>query len=148
MVPGKVLRLRAQQFIVVLGACGALAACSSDPSPLLARVNASLLTHVACAGVDHRSADPGNVRAAHCAAARTGEAQMDPAPDYGEVSVFTLDNPGPLLAAPGRLAGQVTVGPYKDAAACEAMRALATTLGLSSRACESRYLAGKLMIAR
>ena len=31
----------------------------------------------------------------------------------GGVSVFNLDNPGPLLAAPGQPVGQVTVVPTK-----------------------------------
>ena len=137
-----------QWRVLVLAGALALAGCSSDPSPLLARVNASILTHVACAGIDHRGADAGNPRRAGCDAAINAEAQMDPAPDYGEVAVFNLNNPGPLLAAPGQPAGQVTVGPYKDVAACEAVRTLATSLGLSTYACESRYLAGKVMIAR
>ena len=135
-------------LVLVLVGGVALAGCRSDPSPLLARVNASILTHVACAGVDHRGADPGHPRRAGCDAAINAEAQMDPAPDYGEVAVFNLNNPGPLLAAPGQPAGQATVGPYKDIAACEAVRTLATSLGLSTYACESRYLAGKVMIAR
>ena len=148
MVSTNLIAARTRRLSLALAVCVALPGCSSDPSPLLARVNASILTHVACAGVDHRGTDMGNPRRAGCDAAINAEAQMDPAPDYGEVAVFNLNNPGPLLAAPGQPAGQVTVGPYKDLAACEAVRTLATSLGLSTYACESRYLAGKVMIAR
>ena len=132
---------------LVVGTGFALAGCQSDPSPHLARVNASILTFVACTGVDLRSTER-DAKRVTCDTATGAEAGMDPAPNIGGVSVFNLDNPGPLLAAPGQPAGQVTVGPYKDAATCEAVRGLVGGLGLKTYACERRFMVGKVMISR
>lgn len=71
---------------------------------------------------------------------------MEPPKQVGEVSVFTMKNPGPLFAPPTQTAGEVSVGPYHDDASCEAMRGLANSLGLSTTPCETRYALGKLML--
>ena len=48
---------RAMGIAAALGLGLLLAGCRSDPVPHLARVNASVLTHVVCAGVDQHGAD-------------------------------------------------------------------------------------------
>lgn len=140
---------------VVLGAALLLGGCKSEPQPHLARVNASILSWVVCAGVDTWAEgvkdDP---KAAICNAAKGAEATMDPAPSWGEVAVFEMaqirfdTTPHLPVAAPGQPAGRATVGPYKDMATCEAVRGVVSGLGIDTKPCEPRYMAGKLMFAR
>lgn len=133
--------VRSSVFLAVLLA---VAGCQSDPSVHLARVNASILTWVACNGVSR--GDDSSPAGTACATAHAAEAGMEPLKQVGEVSVFILKNPGPLFAPPTQTAGEVTVGPYNDDASCEAVRGLVNSLGLSTTPCETRYALGKLML--
>lgn len=145
---------RAASLAVALGAGTLLAGCQSDPTPHLARVNASILTHVVCAGVDHQNVDRPAPTRAICEAAIGAEKTMDPRPEWGEVSVFNMaqvrhdTTPALPVAAPGQAPDTATVGPYKDVATCEAVRGVVNGLGIRTTPCETRFMVGHMMIAR
>ena len=144
---------RAMGIAAALGLGLLLAGCRSDPVPHLARVNASVLTHVVCAGVDQHGADTNAPGRATCDAAKGAEKTMDPRPEWGEVAIFEMaqvrhDTTPPLpVAAPGQAPDTATVGPYKDTATCEAVRGVVNGLGIRTSPCERRFMLGKMMIA-
>jgi hypothetical protein len=135
--------LRTVAALPVLVLLAGVAGCQSDPSVHLARVNASILTWVACNGVPR--GETGTPGGDACAAAHAAEASMEPLHEFGEVRVFIMKNPGPLFAPPTQAPGDVTIGPYNDDATCETVRGLVDRLGLSTTPCESRFAAGKLL---